>query len=568
MAAQHQWELATGHAKEALEAADQEEADGWSRIQDHYFKQARACANDMGLYHLLADGEAIPNVGIFAVDRENAETLYKAAKYMVEHTAMGQPPHKPMVYCRDSVREIRTRFGGVMKVYSNDVENKHGPSFSAILADELHAWKGRGGRARWEVLTQGSDAARLQQTVLVLTTAGDDPDRRSIGWEVHEKCRRVLAWRRGEPERQMDEDDTEWLPIMYGISALTGDDPDRIAALDIYDEALWKRCNPNYGVIHQPRKFRAEAQAAKGSEASERSFRWLRLNQWIATKDVGWIPLTIYDKTQIGPSAKAEREAWVRENLGGKYCYGGLDLSATTDLTAFVLLFPPQEGLDCWVMLPQAWLPMEGIVEAEHRDHVPFRDWERAGFLHLCSGNIIDYTDVERAVYEAAEEFDLRCVGLDPALSRTLTSRLMAPYNDAGEPKPAVECIDIPQGILHMSPPTKELERLIYSHRMRHIHNTCARWCFGNARCYVDANEFQSTPPCGGRPGTSARSVPSFHFNPRPRIRDDNKSTQVVCHTFDENGDFKAATVLLTETLFIHYTFIDKQRRLLNGILL
>ena len=266
-------------------------------------------AAGLGLYHLLADGEAIPNVGIFAVDRENAETLYKAAKYMVEHTAMGQPPHKPMVYCRDSVREIRTRFGGVMKVYSNDVENKHGPSFSAILADELHAWKGRGGRARWEVLTQGSNAARLQQTVLVLTTAGDDPDRRSIGWEVHEKCRRVLAWRRGEPERQMDEDDTEWLPIMYGISALTGDDPDRIAALDIYDEALWKRCNPNYGVIHQPRKFRAEAQAAKGSEASERSFRWLRLNQWIATKDVGWIPLTIYDKTQIGPSAKAEREA-------------------------------------------------------------------------------------------------------------------------------------------------------------------------------------------------------------------------------------------------------------------
>ena len=118
-------------------------------------------AAGLGLYHLLADGEAIPNVGIFAVDRENAETLYKAAKYMVEHTAMSQPPHRPMVYCRDSVREIRTRFGGLMKVYSNDVENKHGPSFSAILCDELHAWKGRGGRARWEVLTQGSDAARL-----------------------------------------------------------------------------------------------------------------------------------------------------------------------------------------------------------------------------------------------------------------------------------------------------------------------------------------------------------------------------------------------------------------------
>ena len=446
-------------------------------------------AAGLGLYHLLADGEAIPDVGIFAVDRENAETLYKAAKYMVEHTAMSQPPHRPMVYCRDSVREIRTRFGGLMKVYSNDVENKHGPSFSAILCDELHAWKGRGGRARWEVLTQGSDAARLQQTVLVLTTAGDDPDRQSIGWEIHEKCRRVLAWRRGEPERPMDEDETEWLPIMYGISTLTGDDPDKIAALDIYDGALWKRCNPNYGVILQPRKFRAEAKAAKLSEGSERSFRWLRLNQWVATKDVGWIPLTIYDKTQIGPSAKGEREEWVREHLAGKRCYGGLDLSATTDLTAFVLLFPPQEGLDSWVMLPRAWRPLDGVVEAERRDHVPYRDWERAGFLHLCPGDLIDYSAVERAIYEAAEDFDLQCLGLDPALSRTLVSRLTAPYNDAGEPKPEIACIDIPQGMLHMSPPTKDLERLIRSRKMLHVHNTCARWCFGNARCYVDANE-------------------------------------------------------------------------------
>ena len=47
--AQHQWELASKAAGEALEQGDQEKADGWSRIQDRYFKQARACANDMGL---------------------------------------------------------------------------------------------------------------------------------------------------------------------------------------------------------------------------------------------------------------------------------------------------------------------------------------------------------------------------------------------------------------------------------------------------------------------------------------------------------------------------------------
>lgn len=448
-------------------------------------------AAGLGLYHLLADGEQLPNVGIFAVDKENADIIYKCAKYMVEHTALSQPAHRPLAWCRDSVREIRTRFGGVMKVYSGDVDNKHGPSFSAILCDELHAWSGRAGRDRWNVLTTGSDAARRQQTVLVLTTAGNDPDRTSIGWEIHEKCRRILAWRRGEPERPLDVDDTEWLPVMYGISVLTGDDPDRIAALDIYDEALWKTCNPSYGVTMRARKFRAEARAARQSEAAERNFRWLRLNQWVSTKDVGWLPLTLYDKTQIGPSAKAERDAWIQEHLIGKTCYGGLDLSATTDLTAFVLVFPPQEGLDTWLMLPRAWRPLDGVLEAETRDHVPYRDWERAGFLTLCPGDMIDYTMVEQAVYEAVELFDLRCVGVDPFMSRTLVSRLTSPVNDAGEEKPRVRCIDIPQDIRRMSPPTKELERLIRGHKMLHIHNTCARWCFGNARCYVDANENQ-----------------------------------------------------------------------------
>ena len=448
-------------------------------------------AAGLGLYHLLADGEQLPNVGIFAVDKENADIIYKCAKYMVEHTALSQPAHRPLAWCRDSVREIRTRFGGVMKVYSGDVDNKHGPSFSAILCDELHAWSGRAGRDRWNVLTTGSDAARRQQTVLVLTTAGNDPDRTSIGWEIHEKCRRILAWRRGEPERPLDVDDTEWLPVMYGVSVLTGDDPDRIAALDIYDEALWKTCNPSYGVTMRARKFRAEARAARQSEAAERNFRWLRLNQWVSTKDVGWLPLTLYDKTQIGPSAKAERDAWIQEHLIGKTCYGGLDLSATTDLTAFVLVFPPQEGLDTWVMLPRAWRPLDGVLEAETRDHVPYRDWERAGFLTLCPGDMIDYTMVEQAVYEAVELFDLRCVGVDPFMSRTLVSRLTSPVNDAGEEKPRVRCIDIPQDIRRMSPPTKELERLIRGHKMLHIHNTCARWCFGNARCYVDANENQ-----------------------------------------------------------------------------
>lgn len=437
-------------------------------------------AAGLGLYHLLCDGEKQPNVGLFAVDKLQADIMYKCAKYMVEHTALSQPSHRPLVWCRDSVREIRTRFGGIMKIYSADVENKHGISFSAILCDELHAWSGRAGRDRWNVLTTGSDAARRQQTVLCLTTAGDDPDRTGIGWEIHEKCRRLLAWRRGEPEQPLDADDTEWLPVMYGVSALTGDDPDRLESLDIWDEALWKRCNPSYGVTMRPRKFRAEARAAKQSEAAERNFRWLRLNQWISVKDVGWLPLTLYDKTQAGPSAKVDREAWVGENLAGKRCFGGLDLSTTTDLTAFTLVFPPQRGLDTWVALFRAWRPQEGVIEAEKRDHVPYRDWERAGFLALCDGDMIDFEQVERQILEAAGAYDMETLGVDPYLSRAMSQRLM----DKG-----LNVIEIPQTMLSLSPAMKELERLIRGRQMLHVHNTAARWCFGNVRCAVDGNE-------------------------------------------------------------------------------
>ena len=340
-------------------------------------------AAGLGLYHLLFDGEERPQVGVFAADKNNADIIYQCAKYMVEHTCLGQPEGDPIAWARDSRREIHTKYGGVLKVYSSDADSKHGYSFSAILIDELHA---QPNRRLWDVLTVGSDAARRQQAVIVLTTAGDDPDRKSIGWEIHEKCRRILAWRKGEPERELDEDDPQWCPIMYGISVLTQDDPDRIVELDIFDEALWRECNPSYGVTISPRKFRSDARAARQSEAAERNFRWLRLNQWIATKDVGWMPLTLYDKTQwTRPewrplSAPARRQA-ARDVLEGKTCYGGLDLSTTTDLTALTLIFPPQEGLDTWTTLFWAWRPEDGVLEAEQRDHVPYRDWGRAGFL-------------------------------------------------------------------------------------------------------------------------------------------------------------------------------------------
>ena len=472
---------------------EQDEDGSWRRYRRFLYDELpkkngkTEFAAGLGLKHLLWDGEKRPKVGIFSSDKDNAAQVYDAAKYMVEHTCLGQPEHDPIAWAVDSKREIHTKYGGLLKVYSADAETKHGYSFSAIIFDELHA---QPNRRLWDVLTEGSDAARRQQAVIVLTTAGDDPDRKSIGWEIHEKCRRILAWRRGEPERELDTDDPAWCPIMYGVSVLTGDDPDKIAELDIYDEAVWYACNPGLGHNLKLRDFRRAAKAAKQSEAAERLFRWLRLNQWIAVKSVGWVPLTIYDKTQFnrpeweGLSVIARRQA-VRAFLHGKRCYGGLDLSKSTDLTAFVLLFPPQDGLETWVVLFWAWVPLEDLQARETRDGVPYGDWIRAEFLQGCPGDIIDYDAVEQTIWQAARDFDLVTLGLDPALSWTLSQRLMQGTED----QEGLEVIEISQTMMGMSPATKQVELLLRKHELLHEHNTAARWCFGNVRCATDGNE-------------------------------------------------------------------------------
>lgn len=469
----------------------------------------------LGIYHLFADGELNAEVYICAADKENAGIVFSAAVFMLttapwtaKMIARGE---LNIVESRKRVeyrQRVRTGNGGykwitvgVMAVVSAEAFSKHGYKPSCVIFDELHA---QPNRELWDVMTFGAGSGRKQPVWIVLTTAGDDPDRSSIGWEIHEKAVGVRDARRlrrildegGDPRQVLslrhvsDEDMAQaqedlltldlpnWMPILYGLTAMYGDDPDDLKDIDIWDEKLWYLCNPSLGKHLKIRTLRLEAMEARRSEAGEKLFRWLRLNQWISVKVVSWISLNLYDKTQFGPSKKAERETWVKENLYGKLCYGGVDLSTSKDLTAFVLLFPPQPGLETAVLLPFIWRPGGTVEEAERRDHVPYRDWERAGFLTLCDGDIINYGDVEATIRWAVEVFDLQMVGFDPYLSRTITQRL----------EPIVPIIEIPQDLKNMSPAMKEMDDLMTRHQLLHVHNTCFRWTFGNVRCYVDGN--------------------------------------------------------------------------------
>ena len=469
----------------------------------------------LALYHLFADGEMNAEVYLCAVDRNNASIVYRAAVFMATSAPwtakMIARGELNIVESRKIIeyrRRVRTGNGGykwitlgILQVLSADTAGKHGPKPSCVIFDELHA---QPNRKLWDLMTGAAGASRRQPAWIVLTTAGDDPDRSSIGWEIHEKAvairdarqlrrirteggdvRKVLSLRHVGDEDLADaetellaREESDWLPILYGLTATFGDDPEDLEKLDIWDENLWFLCNPSLGKHLSLRNIRLEAASAKKNEAEERVFRWLRLNQWITTKAVGWISLNLYDKTQWGPSKKRERDEWLGQ-LDGKLCYGGVDLSTSRDLTAFVLLFPPQPGLDTAVLLPYGiWRPEATTDEATKRDHVPYRDWARAGFLDLCEGEVIDYSAVEERIREARERYDLRMVGFDPYLSRTITQRLA----------PIVPIIEIPQDLKNMSPAMKETDDMMQRHTLLHVHNTCFRWTFGNVRCHADGN--------------------------------------------------------------------------------
>lgn len=469
----------------------------------------------LGLYHLFADGELNAEVYICAADKDQAAIIFNNAHFMLKTAPwtakMIARGELNITESRRLIEFRRQQFSenggwewvtiGIMKVLSSETFGKHGLKPSCVIFDELHA---QPKRDLWDVMTFGSGDARKQPAWIVLTTAGDDPDRASIGWEIHEKAvavrdarklrrildeggdpKQVLSLRRvadsdlpGAIEKLLDKDLPNWLPVLYGLTSMVGDDPEDLEQVNIWDEELWYACNPSLGKHLSIRTLRLEAKEAKKSEAGEKLFRWLRLNQWISVKAVGWLPLTLYDKTQWGPSAKAERGDLL-DKLRGKTCYGGVDLSSTTDLTAFCLFFPAQPGLDKAVWMTHIWRSGLDVEGAERRDHAPYRDWERAGFLRICDGDVIDYADVERTIAEARALYDLKAVGFDPFLSRTITQRLM----------PIVETIEIPQDMKNMSPAMKEIKDGMLRKEMLHVHNTCFRWSFGNVRIAVDGNE-------------------------------------------------------------------------------
>lgn len=398
----------------------------------------------LSVYHLICDGDE-GQIYCCAADRQQATLVYKAALSMIEQNNT----LSKILKITDSRKEIKNaKTGTVLKVLSAEAYSKHGLNPTVVIFDELHAQPNRN---LWDTMTFGSGASRKEPLFWTITTAGDDPDRHSIGWEVHDYASKIISGEKIDPS---------WYAKIY-----CADEND-----DIWDEATWYKANPSLDVTISIETVRKEALTARNNPAMEKLFRWLRLNQWVSLKQIGWLDLTLWDSTT---------GKWNISELIGKKCYAGLDLSSTTDLTGLVLLFPPQDDLKEWRFISEAWIPEDNMKERILRDHVPYDKWVNEKYLFATPGNVVDYDFVRARIEAINKQYKLAFLCTDPWNSRMLTQQLQ---------KADIECLEVNQNMANMSPAMKEVERLLKSGLMTHEKNPLARWSFGNVNIATDGN--------------------------------------------------------------------------------
>ena len=418
---------------------------GYRQFNEAYIeipkKQGKSeLAAAVALLLTCGDGEERAEVYGCAADRQQAAIVFNVAADMVRMC----PALSKRVKILDSQKRlIYLPTGSIYQVLSADVSNKHGFNAHGVIFDELHA---QPNRKFHDVMTKGSGDARAQPLFFNITTAGNDT--KSICYEMHQKAKDILEGRKIDPT---------FYPVIYGA-----DDDD-----DWTDPKTWKKANPSLGITVDIEKVKAACESAKQNPGEENAFRQLRLNQWVK-QSVRWMSMEKWDNCAFAVS---------EESLEGRVCYGGLDLSSTTDITAFVLVFPPEDENDKYVVLPYFWIPEDNLDLRVRRDHVPYDVWERQGSLLTTEGNVVHYGFIEKFIERLGEKYNIREIAFD----RWGAVQMVQNLEGMG-----FTVVPFGQGFKDMSPPTKELMKLVLEERLAHGGHPVLRWMMDNIYIRTD----------------------------------------------------------------------------------
>jgi phage terminase large subunit-like protein len=289
-------------------------------------------------------------------------------------------------------------------------------------------------------MTKGAGAARSQPLNFVITTAGSDTN--SICYEVYSKAKDIIAGRKTDPS---------FYPVIFEA-------PEN---MDWTSPKTWKMAHPSLGITVQESFLQQMCDSAKQNPAEENQFLQFFLNRWVK-QAVRWMPMDKWDAGAfpVDPAA-----------LRGRVCYGGLDLASTTDIAAFVLVFPPTDEEDKYVLLPHFWLPEDTLDLRVRRDHVPYDLWEQQRFLKTTEGNVVHYGFIEAAIEELGAEYNIREIAYD----RWGATQMIQNLEGLG-----FTVVPFGQGFKDMSPASKELMRLTLDQKIAHGGHPVLRWMMDN----------------------------------------------------------------------------------------
>ena len=391
----------------------------------------------LGLYHLFADNEPGAEVIVAAGDRSQAGIIHEIQKQMVLNSPILSKKCK--VY-RNSI--VLNNDSSFIQAISADADTKHGFNISTCLFDELHT---QPNRELWDVLTTAT-GARRQPLTLAITTAGHD--KQSICYELYDYAKKV---------KDGIIKDESFFPVLYE----TNEDD------DIHDEATWRKVNPGLGTTIKMEYLKQQSEKAKQLVTYENTFRRLHLNQWTSSEEK-WVSDDDFMSgcTDFNPEEYHGWDAW-----------GGLDLAATEDITAFCLIIPDGDGFK---VILKAWVTEAAVDRRRGRTGADYDKFVGMGLLTVTKGNSTDYRQLRKDILEMCEDYNVKGIAFDRWNSSTLIPDLV----DDG-----LECYPFGQGFASMSAPVKNLEIVIRANGLDHGGNDLLRWMCSNIQVKKDPAE-------------------------------------------------------------------------------
>lgn len=433
---------------------------GWKRCKDDLRRFSTAyvevpkkngksiLASGIALYGLSPlDGEARPQVYAIATKEDQAKIVFDGGKEILKKSPTLRNLYDTFaksIYCPES--------NGFFKPLGNDSDTQDGINIHFVVVDEYHAHKSDKLYGNAESAT----ASRDQSLMFVITTAG---------FNTAGPCYRMREAGLNLLNDNLTDDST-----FYLIYELDEEDWEKE---NWKNQALWAKAHPNLNVSVTVDKLQELLNKAL-AEGSSKLSNWMtkNMNRWLNAYEL-WKAAKVWKNCDHGPVDL--------ELLKGKQCYAGLDMASNDDLTACVLNFPVQSGIEIAQKLYFFWMPEENVREKMQEHRADYQKWIELGYIRTTPGNIIDKAFILQALIDIMGLYDLQSIHYDPWNLRSDA----AVWSD----QHGLPLVELNQGLPYMAPPTKEYETQIYGGLFNHGGNPVMKWMIGNCMIYKDPRE-------------------------------------------------------------------------------